>query len=53
MKSIFFGIAALSLAQAAGVYAARADDNQLRLVTGAINANGTSQFTTNTLSAGR
>jgi hypothetical protein len=51
MKRMLAGLAVLGLAQAAGICAANADDNQVRLITGAINANGTSQFTTNTFTS--
>jgi hypothetical protein len=46
MKRILVGVAVLGLAQAAGIYAANADG--VRLVTGTVNANGTSQTPTNT-----
>jgi hypothetical protein len=52
MKRILVGLAALGLAQAAGIYVANADDDsQVRLVSGAINPDGTSQFTTNTFTS--
>jgi hypothetical protein len=59
MKNLILGITLVSLAQTAGIYSAKADDdNGLRLVTGTVNANGTSQTPTNTFtiahpSAGR
>ncbi len=59
IKNLILGITLVSLAQTAGIYSAKADDdNGLRLVTGTVNANGTSQTPTNTFtiahpSAGR
>jgi hypothetical protein len=49
MKNLILGLTLVSLAQTAGIYSAKADDdNSLRLVTGTVNANGASQTPTNT-----